>query len=184
MTDDSKITDAEIEEQIKKDEEKKDHHQWMIELRSRFLDNCSTMDIRLQKVVARFFLNDYDNQWSLFFKMMDDLHMSFSLAIITVSKILKYGDLGYDENSRKELIKNLESVRDLRNDLAHNALFTPTQIDATEERWNFLDWNDDTGQWDRVPKTKDEIMAVLKAQRYASAELRIIDDLIYKKRNP
>lgn len=109
---------------------RKEYESLVNKLKSNFLGHVSVLDTDLTIIITELFLRDKDD-FSLWAKTVfdEDRTASFGVKIYWLGKILAHHRIiskKYDANLRKCIIRELDQVRQIRNDFAHT--FTMTDV--------------------------------------------------------
>jgi len=110
-------------------EDLNEHFIKMKKVRSDFLDSVGLMEINIKKVIARYFLSDFNRDWPVFSHMLNKVESSFSDSIEILNVILKTPQMKkkFSDKRRREWYNRMGSVRKIRhyltvikNDLLEN----------------------------------------------------------------
>lgn len=123
-------------------------------IRGNFLSYVSDLDVRLDAIISIFFLRDRNDYPLWRTTVFDEERITFGMKIVWLAKIMKYNTdfkNEFDEHTRKKIQQNLDEIRKIRNDFAHNSAYNKdVKPEDVEKRLIILYEWDENGQG--VPK--------------------------------
>ena len=145
------------------------------ELKARFLDVVSTVDIQLTVIISQYFLRKSDDLALFLDSVFDqDKWATFGSKIVWLGKILKHRFPDYEK--RKEVINKLDKLREIRNEFAHTFSLNPSQEDADNRIIRLYDLVD--GVMTPIEKNAEDVENIVADTAFLFVELDKIQELI------
>lgn len=147
--------------------------------RAKFLDSVSVIDVDLTLILSDYFLRR-DDDFPLWLDSIFDIDRwaSFGQKIGWLGKILKHRFPDYEK--RKELVNQLDEIRELRNQFAHQFSQETSEVESDEGKFTLYSLKD--GKLVPVTIEADFFSEMAANVIFVNKELEKIKSLVLKDR--